>query len=79
MIMQKLCPFDKKPCITKECMAWSGKENLDEVAKEHPDSFNALIQVIALQECCSDDSARKIIEMRNDHERCKLITPEPVI
>lgn len=75
----KLCPFDKKPCITNDCMAWAGKEDLDEVAKEHPDSYDALVQVIALQEHCSEESAREIIKMRNDHERCKIITPEPVI
>lgn len=77
--MQKLCPFDKKPCVTTECMAWSGKEDLEEIEREHKDSFEALLRMIALQEGCSDDSARKIVEMRNDHERCKLITPEPVI
>jgi hypothetical protein len=34
----KLCPYDKKPCIKEECMAWSGKQDLEELKREHAEA-----------------------------------------
>ena len=75
----KKCPFDKQPCIKEECMAWSGKQDLKEIEKNHKENFDALIEQISVQEHVSLENARKIIEIRNNDERCKLITPESVI
>lgn len=77
--MTKLCPFDKQPCIKEECMAWSEKQDLEELEKTHKESFDALIEATSIQECVSLENARKIIEIRNNDERCKLITSEPAI
>jgi len=79
MQKNKLCPFDKHPCIREECMAWSGKEDLEEVERENGESFKALLEVTAIQQGCSIEAARKIIEIRNNDERCKIITPEPPV
>ena len=79
MQKDKLCPYDKMPCIREKCMAWSGKEDLEEVEREHGDSFRALLEVTAMQEGTTIEAARKIIQIRNDDERCKLITPEPPV
>lgn len=75
----KLCPYHWLPCIKEKCMAWSGKQDLNEIEKDHKESLDALIQTIALQEMISFESAKEIVKMRNDDERCKLIRPEPVI
>jgi hypothetical protein len=75
----KLCPYDKKPCIKEECMAWSGKQDLEELKREHAESFESLVQVIMMQEGISHSSAMNVIKIRNDNERCKLIDPEQPI
>lgn len=79
MQKNKRCPFDKHPCIREECMAWSGKEDLEKVEREHGDSFQALLELTAVQEMTTIENARKIIQIRNDDERCKLISPEPPV
>lgn len=76
---QKACPFDKKPCIKEACMAWSCKENLSDLERDHKDSFEALLELTARQEGVSLKDARGIIEIRNNNERCKLIDPEQPI
>lgn len=75
----KLCPYDKKPCVKELCMAWSCKQNLDELKILHKDSFESLISVLMMQEGVSRNTALDIIEVRNNNERCKLIDPEQPI
>lgn len=75
----KLCPYDKKPCIREACMAWSCKQDLEELKRDHADSFESLVEVLMVQEGCSRKSALGIIEIRNDNERCKLIDTEQPI
>lgn len=79
MHTNKRCPFDKHPCIREECMAWSGKVDLEMVEREHADSFQALLELTAVQEGTTIEGARKIIQIRNDDERCKLIMPESAV
>lgn len=71
----KLCPYDKKPCIKEECMAWSGKQDLEELKRDNADGFESLVQVLMMQEGISRQTAMNIIEIRNNNERCKLINP----
>lgn len=75
----KLCPYDKKPCIRDLCMAWSAKQDLEELKTSHKDSFESLVSVIMVQEGVSRSTALEIIEIRNNNERCKLIEPEQAI
>jgi hypothetical protein len=79
MTENKLCPYDKKPCIRNECMAWSGKQDLEELKRNHADSFESLVQVMMMQEGISRSSVLDVIEIRNNNERCKLIEPEQPI
>ncbi len=79
MTDEKICPYDKQPCIREKCMAWSGKQDLEEIKREHGDSFDALVSLIMQQEGCSKTAALGIIEIRNNNERCKLIDPEQPI
>lgn len=75
----KVCPFDKQLCIKERCMAWSGKEDLEKIEQEHKESFEALLSLTAMQEMVSIEQAREIIKIRNEDERCKLISPEPPV
>jgi hypothetical protein len=75
----KVCPYDKQPCIREKCMAWSEKQDLEELKRDHPDSFDSLVWVLMQQEGCSKTQALDIIEIRNNNERCKLIEPEQPI
>ena len=76
---EKACPFDKQPCIKERCMAWSGKVDLEKIEQEHKESFDALLNLTAMQEMVSIEQAREIIKIRNEDERCKLISPEPPV
>jgi hypothetical protein len=75
----KLCPYDKKPCIKESRMAWSRKQDLNELRTQHEDSFESLVSVLMMQEGVSRKTALDIIEVRNNNERCKLIEPEQLI
>jgi hypothetical protein len=75
----KLYPYDKKPYIREACMAWSCKEDLEALKRDHADSFESLVQVLMMSEGISRSSALDVINIRNDNERCKLIDPEQPI
>jgi phage-related baseplate assembly protein len=74
-----LCPFHWKPCIKEQCMAWSEKQDLEELKITNPDGFESLVTVLRMQEGISRQSALDIIEIRNNNERCKLVYPEQPI
>jgi hypothetical protein len=76
MIEPKLCPYDKNPC-NKNCMAWFEPKDLVKLKSEHSESYKALIDLIALQECCDLNDAETILELRNNGH-CKLIENGPV-
>ena len=75
----KLCPYDKKPCIREECMAWSEKLNIEEIKRDNNEGFESLVTVLMAQEGISRNAALDVIEIRNNNERCKLIDPEQPI
>lgn len=71
----RLCPYDKKPCITTECMAWSRKQDLYALQMDDAEGFESLLQCLMMQEGISRKTALELITIRNDNERCKLIDP----
>ena len=75
----KVCPFLRTSCIKERCMAWHGSEDLNRLKAEKPEGYANLIQVIGMSEGVSEENAEKILQLRNDDERCLLIKPETVV
>ena len=74
-----LCPYHWKPCIKEQCMAWSKKEDLEEIKKNNPEGFESLVSVLMIQEGYSRNAALDVIEIRNNNERCRIIYPDQPI
>ena len=59
-------------CQREKCMAWYVPKDLNGIQERSPDSYNALIKLIAMQENCYERDAETILNLRNEGH-CKLI------